>query len=162
MIIVSDSSPLMALSVIGKLHLLQKRFGKVTIPEAVRTKIAVDGRDKKGTDDILKADWIKTESVQNLLLAKSLEKDIDYGESEAIALAVEMNADIILLDDKLARNMASGFGLKILGTVGILIWAKRAGLIDLLGTELDTLLTKANFRLSQDLIRMALREVGEN
>jgi len=73
-----------------------------------------------------------------------------------------MNADIILLDDKLARNMASGFGLKILGTVGILIWAKRAGLIDLLGTELDTLLTKANFRLSQDLIRMALREVGEN
>jgi len=104
MIIVSDSSPLMALSVIGKLHLLQKRFGKVTIPEAVRTEIAVDGRDKKGTDDILKADWIKTESVQNLLLAKSLEKDIDYGESEAIALAVEMNADIILLDDKLGKK----------------------------------------------------------
>ncbi len=73
-----------------------------------------------------------------------------------------MNADIILLDDKLARNMASGFGLKILGTVGILIWAKKTGLIDLFGTELDTLLTKANFRLSQDLIRMALREVGEN
>lgn len=87
--IVSNSSPLVALSVIGKLNLLRDKFEKIIIPEAVWREIALDGRDKQGTDDIIRSKWIKVESLQNKMVAKSLEKDIDYGESEAIALAME-------------------------------------------------------------------------
>jgi len=160
--IVSDSSPLMALSVIEKLYLLKNKFGEIIIPDAVWTEITVEGRHKKGTDDILRADWIKVESLQNTMLAKSLEKDIDYGESEAIALGMEISADIILLDDKLARTLAVNLGLNILGTLGILIWARKMGLIENLRTELHNLLIHANFRMSQNLISKALREVGED
>jgi len=159
--IVSDSSPLMALSVIGQLHLLHRKFDKISIPEAVWTEIAVDGRHKKDTENILRAKWIETTHVKNMLFAKSLETGIDYGESEAIALAMEMSADLILLDDKLARTAAANFELKIMGTVGILIWAKKAVLIELLQVELNNFLVQANFRLSQALINLALREVGE-
>lgn len=161
MIIVSNSSPLVALSVIGKLHLLQDKFNTIMIPEAVWKEIALDGRDKPGADHILRSKWIKIEFLQNKKVAESLEKDIDYGESEAIALALEMDADIVLLDDKLARAVAKSLGLNILGTVGILIWAKKAGLIESLRTELHKLLIHGNFRLSNPLIRMALHEVGE-
>ncbi|MDM8549928.1 DUF3368 domain-containing protein [Desulfobacterales bacterium HSG2] len=154
--------PLMALSVIEKLYLLKNKFGKIIIPDAVWTEITVEGRHKKGTDDILRADWIKVESLQNTMLAKSLEKDLDYGESEAIALGMEISADIILLDDKLARTLAANLGLNILGTLGILIWARKMGLIENLRTELHNLLIHANFRMSQNLISKALREVGED
>ncbi|MFH0726551.1 MAG: DUF3368 domain-containing protein [Pseudomonadota bacterium] len=160
--IISDSSPLMAFSAIGKLPLLQEELGQIIIPDAVWTEIAVDGKHKKGTGDILRADWIKIEYVKNQVLAKSLRKDIDYGESEAIALAVELDADLILLDDKMARTVASNFGLNILGTVGILIRAKKKGLLQQLRPELQNLLVEANFRLSHELINIALREVGEN
>lgn len=159
--IVSNSSPLVALSVIGKLHLLGDKFKNIIIPEAVWKEIALDGRDKPGTDDILRSKWITIESLQNKMVAKSLEKDIDYGESEAIALALETDADIVLLDDKLARSVAKNLGLNIMGTVGILIWARKAGLIESLRTELHKLLIHGNFRLSDTLIRMALHEVGE-
>jgi len=160
--IISDSSPLMALSAIGRLHLLKEEFGGIIVPDAVWTEITVDGKLKKGTNDILRAEWIKIEQVKNQFLVKSLKKDIDYGESEAIALAVEMNADLILLDDKMARSVASNFELNILGTMGILVRARKKGLVQQLQPEIDNLLVLANFRLSHELIKLALRKVGED
>ena len=92
---------------------------------------------------------------------KALEKDLDSGESEAITLAVENNADILLLDDKSARLIAANLGLNIIGIVGILIWAKKEGIIKRLSKELENLREKANFRMSEDLIKSALQEVNE-
>jgi len=151
----------MALSVIGRLNLLRQKFGEILIPEAVWHEAIVDGHDKKGTDEIQHVDWISVVPIQNKLLAKALEKDLDYGESEAIVLAIESKADFLLLDDKLARAIAVTLGLEIIGAVGVLIWAKKEGLIQQLSSELDALATQANFRMSQDLIDRALQEVGE-
>lgn len=109
----------------------------------------------------LKKIWKLLKINENHFLVKSLKKDIDYGESEAIALAVEMNADLILLDDKMARTVASNFDLNILGTMGILVRARKKGLIQQLQPEINNLLVLANFRLSNELIKRVLREVGE-
>ncbi len=121
----------------------------------------IDGKGKKGVEDIEKSDWIKVQPVRDKALAKVLAKDIDNGESEAIALAVENNADVLLLDDKSARLIAANLGLKLIGVVGILIWAKKEGIIKQLSKELDKLREEANFRMSEDLIKRALQEVEE-
>ena len=95
-------------------------------------------------------------------MARALEKDIDAGESEAIVLAIEQPAELLLLDDKFARTVAVNMGVTIMGTVGILIWAKQAGLIPSLQDELQKLMQQANFRLGKHVINRALSVVGEN
>jgi len=87
--------------------------------------------------------------------------ELDEGESEAIALADELKADVILLDEKDARRIAKQLGLKVLGTVGILIWGKRVGKINNLRQVLDILQNQAMFRISHTLYQQALKSVGE-
>lgn len=161
MIVVSNSSPIMNLVAIGRLNLIKHKFGKVVIPDAVWRELVIDGKGKKGVEDIEKSDWIKVQPVRDKALVKVLAKDIDSGESEAIALAVENNADVLLLDDKSARLIAANLGLKLIGVVGILIWAKKEGIIKQFSKELDKLREEANFRMSEDLIKRALQEVEE-
>ncbi len=74
---------------------------------------------------------------------------------------MENNAEILLLDDKLARSIAINLGLNVMGIVGILIWAKKESVIKRLEKELDALKEKANFRMGEDLIKYALQEVDE-
>jgi predicted nucleic acid-binding protein len=161
LIVVSNSSPIMNLVAIGRLNLIKHKFGKVVIPDAVWRELVIDGKGKKGVEDIEKSDWIKVQPVRDKALVKVLAKDIDNGESEAIALAVENNADVLLLDDKSARLIAANLGLKLIGVVGILIWAKKEGIIKQFSKELDKLREEANFRMSEDLIKRALQEVEE-
>jgi len=148
----------MNLAAIGRLGLIKLKFGNVIIPDAVWREVVIDGKGKRGAEDVEKSDWIKIQSVMDKALVKALEKDLDSGESEAITLAVEDNADVLLLDDKSARLIAANLGLNI---VGILIWAKKEGIIKQLSKELENLREKANFRMSEDLIKRALQEVGE-
>lgn len=161
MITVSNSSPIMNLAGKGKLSLIKRKFGNVIIPDAVWREVVIDGKGKRGVEDVEKSDWIKVQSVRDKALVRVLEKDLDRGESEAITLAVENTADVLLLDDKSARLIASNLGLKIIGIIGILIWAKKEGIIKQLGKELENLREKANFRMSEDLIKRALQEVYE-
>ncbi len=161
MITVSNSSPIMNLAAIGRLDVIKLKFGNVVIPDAVWRELVIDGKGKKGVEDIERVDWIKVQSVRDKALVKVLEKDLDNGESEAIALAVENNANVLLLDDKSARLIAANLGLNIIGIVGILIWAKKEGIIKQLSKELDNLGENANFRMSEDLIKRALQEVEE-
>lgn len=159
--VVSNSSALMALSTVGHLEIIQRKFGAISIPEAVWQETVIAGIHKPGAHEIRQADWIHVEPIKNTLLAKALQKDIDYSESEAIVLALEIEADLLLLDDKFARTIAINLGVTIMGTVGVLIWAKQAGFIPSLRDELDLLRSQANFRIGQDLMTKALREVHE-
>ena len=159
--VVSNSSALMALSTVGHLDIIQQKFGAISIPEAVWQETVIAGIHKPGAYEIRQADWIHVEPIKNTLLAKALQKDIDYGESEAIVLALEIEADLLLLDDKFARTIALNLGVTIMGTVGVLIWAKQAGVIPSLRDELDLLRSQANFRIGQDLMTKALQEVHE-
>jgi uncharacterized protein len=90
-----------------------------------------------------------------------LQQDLDKGEAEAIALLLEQSSEALLLDEKKARQVVRRMGLPLLGTLGLLIWAKRQGMIVSLQEQLDALRTVAKFRLSQQVYQEALRQVGE-
>ena len=84
-------------------------------------------------------------------------RELDEGESESIALAIEIQSDLILLDEQDARNIAEIYGLKMTGVIGVLIRAKREGYISSVGNYIDILQTKAGFRISKELYNSILR-----
>ena len=159
--IVSNTSPLMNLAIIGQLNLLRKIFPRVVVPEEVQRELTIDGRGKPGADEIMRADWIETRSVRNTPLLRSLSKDLDIGESAAIALAVETKAKMILLDETDARNIAEIYNLRKTGVIGILMRAKNRHLIKEVRPFLDTLRTEANFWISQTFYDSVLLKMGE-
>jgi predicted nucleic acid-binding protein len=161
--VVSNSSVLIALSRIGQLALLSQRFKEgILIPQAVWQEVVETGKGRQGANEVKAADWITVcEVIKNQPLLTLLHTDLDKGESEAIALCVQEQADVILLDERKARRKAVSLDLTVLGTVGILIWAKRAGLIENLRQQLNILQTTGHFRLSRTVYEQALQSVGE-
>ena len=130
MIVVSDTSPLNYLILIGEEELLPKLFGHVIIPNAVFDELQAAGASAKvreWANDL--PEWI--EIKQTALSADKSLDILDAGEIEAILLAQELSADLLLIDDKLARQAAINLGLAITGTLGILDKASNSGLIDL-------------------------------
>ncbi len=161
--VISDSSVLIALSTIGQLPLLPLRFPEgILIPRAVWHEVVEAGKGQSGADEVSTATWITVCEVRDSPLLSLLQTELDYGESEAIALCVEKQADVILLDEKYARRKAQRTGLTVLGTVGILIWAKRSGCINSLRKQLNILQTIGNFHLSRAVYNQALQSVGED
>ena len=148
-ITVCNSSCLIVLEAIGHLDLLQQLLGTITIPDAV---VAEFGNPLPG--------WFAVESVQNRTTVKSLQLQLGPGESEAIALAGELSAARVILDDKKARRIARQLNLPVTGTVALMIQAKQRGLIANLSAVLDQL-TAVGFFLSDSLAAAALRQVGE-
>ncbi|MDB4948060.1 MAG: hypothetical protein JWM27_709 [Gemmatimonadetes bacterium] len=91
----------------------------------------------------------------------ALKNELDPGESEAIALALEAGADVLLLDEKRARTVAIGLGLRVVGLLGVVVLAKSRGLIPLAREVLDALVEQAGFRVAPGITRDVLRSVGE-
>ncbi|SFM80395.1 DUF3368 domain-containing protein [Thermodesulforhabdus norvegica] len=161
--VVCNSSVLIALSAIGQLDVLQKRCEgtKLMIPKAVWREVVEEGKGEPGAQEVATADWIEVEEVRNRAVGEVLLAQLDHGEAEVIALAQEKGAALVLLDEKEARELAERLGLKVLGTVGLLIWAKQAGLIRSVHEQLDALQEKAGFRISPELYQRVLKEAGE-
>lgn len=144
-VVIADSSCLIALSKIGKLEILNALFGNVLIPKAVYIEVVVLGKGRAGSEEIKNAKWIKVENVKNKLAVKALQINLGEGESEAITLAIEKDADLIILDDFKARQTAEELSLTFVGTLAILQKAKSKGLIKNFEKVLDEL-RKAGFR----------------
>jgi len=125
--VVADSSVLIGLGTIGQLGLLQKKWGEIIVPRAVWKEVVEEGAGQPGAREVASANWIKIENIRDQAIAKLLQGELDEGEAEALALAKEIGADIVLMDEKDARQAAERLDLRVLGTVGILIWAKRKG-----------------------------------
>ena len=162
--VVCDSSTLIHLSAIGRLELLKDFFGRLTVPTAVWREVVEQGSGRPGVAEVEAAcreGWIEVKSPTNMPLFRSLQQDLDGGEAEAITLAVEHRASLILLDESEARRVAEIFDLKKTGAIGVLIRARLEGKIDRLRTELDRLRTEGGFWIEDGLYRQALRAVGE-
>ena len=144
---VVDSTCLIGLENIGHLHLLPKLCEPVPAPPEVEREAGFS------------PEWLRVEEPSNIALVEALKVMVDDGEAEAIALAVERQWRIVL-DDLKARDLAQRMGLRIIGTVGLLVRAKRAGLVPWISPLLNDL-TKNGFHLSEDLKREALRLAGE-
>ncbi len=147
---VTNSSVLIALSKIGQLSVLSQRFPDgVLLPQAVWQEVVGTGAGQSGAQEVASASWLIVREVANESLVSLFQMELDAGEAEAIALFSEEPVEAILLDEKNARRVARRMGLPVLGTVGILIWAKQTGLIPTLKEQLDALQTQGQFRLSQ-------------
>lgn len=159
---VANSSVFIALSTIGQLELLFHRFPEgILIPQAVWREVVETGRGQPGAAEVASASWITVCAVKDERLVSLLRIELDEGEAEAIALGHEQQAEVVLLDEKDARRVARRLGLAVLGTVGVLIWAKRAGLVTSLREQLNALQTQGKFRLSPSVYEEALRVTGE-
>ena len=160
-LVVSNSSPIMNLAIIGQLHLIRELFGEIIIPKEVWAELIVEGKGKPGTNEIEKAKWIRVAKVKNDNLVKILNKDLDVGESAAIALAIERKADLLLLDETDARNLAEFYNLTKTGVIGILMRAKKRRIIKEIKPLLKKLTTQSHFWIKPDLYDAILSEMGE-
>jgi len=160
-VVVSDSGPLIHLSQIRRLYLLRKFFREILIPQAVYCEVVVEGEGRPGSREVKEAPWIRVIEIRDKRLKNVLQLALDEGEAEAIVLALEVNADLVLLDDREARLQAKRLGLHVTGTLGILLRAKRLGLIESLKEELNKL-KEAGFRISRNLEEEILKKAGEH
>ncbi len=153
MIVVSDTSPLNYLVLIEQEDLLRKLFGRVIIPQAVFDELHATGASAKVRywSQNLPA-WV--EIKQTDVIPDAALDILHAGEREAILLAQELSADLLLVDDKQARLAAINLGIAITGTLGILDRAAQEGLIDLKAVIEE--LRKTNFHIAEDLIRKLL------
>jgi predicted nucleic acid-binding protein len=132
----------------------------VLIPSAVRNEILAGGPNAPGAAATSLA-WIRTIAVSNRALVASLAGQLDLGEAEAVALAVEQRADLLLVDQRRGRAAATHLGVKVIGLLGTLLEARRNGLLPRLKPVLDDLIAKAGFWISKALYDSTLRAAGE-
>jgi uncharacterized protein len=158
-IVVSDSSPLIALAAVGQLHLLHGLFGEVLIPTAVWDEVVQTGRP--GVQQVSSATWIRVVPVAQDSYLMALQTEVDDGEAEAMALAAEVRADLLLLDERRARDVAIRMGFKITGVTGVLGQAKAQGLVTEIRPILDAMAGLVDFRLARPLYEAALKAAGE-
>jgi uncharacterized protein len=161
MTIVSNASPLIALIRIGQLDLLRQLYSEIIIPEAVWHEVVVEGADQPGAEVVSSASWIVRRIVTNRPLVHGLQQELDAGEAEAIALAVEVDDALLLMDERLGRDTARHFGIRYTGLVGVLIEAKHKEFIQAIQPHLDALRNLAGFRVSEALYRRVLQDEGE-
>ena len=125
MIFVSDTTPLISLLKIKRIGLLEKLFGEVVIPQAVFTELTVDIRFAEEAEVIKNEKFISVKEVSNMASVNILKRatGLDQGESEAIVLSDEIQADILLMDEAKGRKISDQMGIHIMGTIGILMVA---------------------------------------
>ena len=160
-LVVSDTSPLTNLAAIGQFALLQKLYGSLLIAEAVWDELNATGQHWPGRNEVAASPWIQRHAPKNRLLIMALRQDLDLGEAESIALALEWHADFILMDERDGRHKAMQLGLRPVGVIGILLTAKARGCIPEIRPLLDALRQQAGFYLGDALYREALRVAHE-
>lgn len=158
--VVSNATPLIALAKIGKVDLLREFFEEIYIPDAVYEDIVTKGQDRPGTEEVKNAKWLKRKSVRNKMMVELLMGELDKGEAEVLVLAGEIGADKIIIDEKKGRNAAELAGLEIIGTVGLLLLAKRQKRIRSVKELLDKL-KEEDFRLSSYVYEETIHKAME-
>lgn len=161
MLTVSNTSPLLNLAIIDHLSLPEKQFQTVYIPEAVLAELRVN-ENLNGSNHLkaaLEKGWLKVQPVQNKAFVTLLRRELDQGESEAIALAIEKQADLILLDEKEGRRIARTLNLKITGILGIAIKAFQNGDLESMSEFIQILRTQAHFHVSPSLEQQILAQI---
>ncbi len=153
--VVSNSTALVHLSAAGHFDLLRELFGELYIPEEVYHEVVIAGAGKPGSSEVQNAPWIKRLAVKNRLACSMLNTMLGVGESACIVLAIEIGAELVILDDRRARLQALAHGLNITGTIGVLLRAGKAGRLDF-PQALDELLA-TGFRLHPDEYQRILR-----
>jgi len=153
---VVNSTPIIALHGIGKLDVLSKMYDTVYIPHGVYEEVCVDGDVNRNALRAFSNFAILHISNENA--KKYFKTALHKGEVEVMILADELNADICIIDDKLARGYAKHLGLTITGTLGLLMKAKERGILDLVTPCMDAMILNEIYiskALSESVKRLA-------
>ncbi|MBU6409668.1 MAG: DUF3368 domain-containing protein [Verrucomicrobia bacterium] len=153
MIVVSDTSPLTVLLTVGLSDILPKLFDEVIVPGTVR-------------DELLRShpwlpEWLHVAGVKDTARVKQYLRSVDAGEAEAIELALELRADRLLIDERKGRNLAVQEGLSVIGLLGVVLLAKRKGIIPSARALLQRMDDEAGMYLSAEIRNAALKSVEE-
>jgi predicted nucleic acid-binding protein len=158
-IVVSNTTPLIALAWLEQLDLLPTLFGEIRIPQAVHDEIH-HNPEATGVPELSAAPWLAVTPVTNTLAVELLLDQLDRGESEAIVLARELQAGLLLMDERRGRRRAVQSELTVVGTLGILVQARQQERVGPLRPLLDRL-RQLPFYMSESLYMQVLRLVGE-
>jgi len=160
MVVISDTSCLVALTNIGALDILPQTFGEINIPSAVYQELLL--LKDFGIDvQVFSAPWLKVQHPSDLTMVAQLNETLDAGESEAIALSLELKADLLIIDEKKGREVAKSFHLTFTGIGGVLIRAKTKGIITSIKDYLLRITNEGGFYLSEKALRIILEAAGE-
>jgi len=151
-LVISNASPLIALEQIGQLHLLEQLFGSVVVPPAVVSEVS---------PSVTLPDWVTQQTLSQAIGPRILRASLGDGESEAISLALEVQARRLVLDDRPARRLAQALGLPIIGTLGVLLAAKQRNHLTAIRPSLDALL-QHDFRIAPALYDQILLDAEES
>jgi predicted nucleic acid-binding protein len=161
--IITNSTPIIGLSIISKLDLLNALFDTIYVPQAVYNEIVHQGSRKYGKDELkeaVEADKILLYEVKDSQMVNKMYGKLHEGELETIIGAKELELRFVLIDERAARNLAKVFLLRPIGTLGILLLAKKEGKIDKIQPLLDTLL-EHDFYISKKLYQQVLKSANE-
>lgn len=156
---IADSGPLICLARIDQIELLPRLFAKILIPPEVWNEVTLRGKDHPGAKQVSQVTWL-TLQAPDPQLVKPLSILVDAGEAEAIALAQNTADCIILLDDARARKVAQRLDIKQIGTIGLLLRAKRQGLVQTIKPHINALVENGIY-IRRELIDAVLAEAGE-
>ncbi len=160
-IVVSDTTAITHLSKINALIILRQLYNEILIPEEVYNELCQGKKSQPGALHVINTPWIKVIPIINRAIAAKLQQRLHLGESEAIALAIETNADVLIIDEFAGRMVAKNLVNKIIGTVGVLLEAKKSGIINSVKPYLIQL-RDTGFRISTELFEFALDQAGES
>ena len=155
-IVVVNSTPIIALKNIGLLPILEDVYGEISIPSAVNEEIAIYDENW-----VALYPWIHVRRVLNSEVVSFLSSSLHKGEIEALLLARELSADLIIVDDNLARKHAGYLGLVVTGTIGVLLRAKQEGVVSMLAPIIRDLIS-SGFYISESIINEVLILAGES
>jgi hypothetical protein len=160
---VSNTSPLSNLAIIGRLELLERQFQRIVIPDAVEDELRLlpNKTARESLDRAKTAGWIEVAHPNNHALIESLRSCLHLGEAAAIALATETKPDLLLIDEREGRQAAHRLGIEVKGVLGILLRAKFAGDLPAIRPEIESLETKAGFRIAPALRQKILQAAEE-
>ena len=160
---VSNTSPIFNLACINRLPLLPEQFSDVWIPQAVDDELRKipDKLTRQTVEQGIQDGWLKTRMASNASLVSLLMAEIHLGEAEAIALALEMKAARVLIDERDGRLRARQLGLQVTGVLGILLRAKMTGRLQAVRPEIQALRTEAHFFVAPALEAAILAQAGE-
>ena len=159
--VVSNTSPISNLAIIGRLDLLKRRYGAVRIPLAVAAELTALSHPaaKAHITAALAEGWLMAEQAPSS--PPELPFPLDAGETEAIGLALATQADVLLMDERRGREAARRHGLAVGGVLGELLQARQAGMLPSLRSEINRLRSEVGFFVDPEIECFILSQVGD-
>ena len=159
--VICNSTPLIALSSIHKLHLLHDLFGEIIIPEKVYREVVIAGSGKYGSVDVKACPWIRIVRTSSYALKNILMQALDEGrDGSNSSRGISKRPPLVIIDERLARKCASDAGFNLIGTLGIIAKSKVQGYIPEARGLIVTLLEKGIW-FNKALVSRILLELGE-